>query len=92
MLKAEILGTGWTGLLYRPLFLDVRSDGGDVNGEGDVGTSVEVGSPPPSKRRKNDKETSKPVEGDNVNYVRIYMCTVLYTVHVHVHCVHVCTC
>ena len=40
-----------------------------MRGEGDVGTSVEEGSPPPSKRSKNDKETSEPVEGDGMNYV-----------------------
>ena len=52
---------------------DVRSEGDDVKGvkgEGDVGTSVAVGSPPP-KRRKNDKEISEPVEGNtcSANYV-----------------------
>ena len=47
----------------------MRGEGDDVRGEGDVGTSVEVGSPPPSKQSKNDKETSDPVEGDGVNYV-----------------------
>ena len=47
----------------------VKGEG--VKGEGDVGTSVAVGSPPP-KRRKNDKDTSEPVEGNtcSANYVR----------------------
>ena len=54
---------------YFFIFLDVRGEGDDVRGEGDVGTSVEVGNPPPSKQSKNDKETSDPVEGDGVNYV-----------------------
>ena len=69
-----------SGCLF--ILSDVRSEGDDVKGdgvkgEGDVGTSVAVGSPPP-KRRKNDKETSEPVEGDCV-------CIVLYcTLYMHI--------